>query len=150
MGQGETHLSIGDVVERTGLTAHTLRYYEREGVLPDPVERNESGHRVYTDDDVEWLLICKSLRASGMSLTEIREYVALVKSGAGNEPERVGLLRRHQKSLMSQIEELKQCFDWIEHKIGFYERQLTQEARDSSGSTAPAAAALRRARGDKA
>jgi DNA-binding transcriptional MerR regulator len=115
-------LSIGDVAERTGLSIHTLRYYEREGILPDPIERSSSGHRVYREDDVEWLAICKSLRASGMPLAEIREYVALVKHGAGNERERLVLLRRHQESLKAQIDALRECFDWMEHKISFYER----------------------------
>lgn len=123
MAKQPANLSISEVAERTGLTAHTLRYYEREGILPDAVQRTLSGHRVYSQDDVEWLAICKSLRASRMPLAEIRDYVVLVKRGAGNEEERLALLRRHQESLTAQIDQLRVCFDWIEHKVSIYEQQ---------------------------
>jgi DNA-binding transcriptional MerR regulator len=93
------------------------------------VQRNVSGHRVYSEDDVEWLAICKSLRASGMPLASIRDYVVLIKRGAGNEEERLTLLRRHQESLTAQIDELRECFDWIEYKAGIYLKHL---ARSSS------------------
>jgi DNA-binding transcriptional MerR regulator len=126
MAEHAATLSIGDAAERTGLSAHTLRFYEREGILPDPIRRSPSGHRVYSEDDVEWLAICKGLRASGMPLAEIRDYVVLIKDGAGNEAERLTLLRRHQRNLTAQIDELKECFDWIEYKVGIYEQQIAQ------------------------
>jgi DNA-binding transcriptional MerR regulator len=125
---GGSSLSIGEVAERTGLSVHALRFYEREGILPDPVQRNLSGHRVYSEDHVEWLAICKSLRASGMPLAEIRDYVVLIKQGAGNEHERLALLRRHQASLTAQIDQLRECFAWIEYKAGIYETHLAQNS----------------------
>ena len=119
-------LSISEVAALTGLTAHTLRFYEREGILPDAVQRSDSGHRVYGEDEVEWLHICRALRSSGMPLAEIRAYVALVKQGAGNEAERLALLRQHQANLATRIEELRRCFDWIERKAGYYEDVLAR------------------------
>ena len=130
-------LSIGEVAERTGLTAHTLRFYEREGILPHQVQRTPSGHRVYTDAEVKWLKICKGLRASGMPLAQIREFIALVKNGEGNEHERVALLRKHQDNLTAQIEELRECFDWIELKAGTYEQQLALGSSRRSGRSRP-------------
>lgn len=121
---------IGEVAARTGLSVHALRFYEREGMLPDPVPRTLSGHRVYTEDHIEWLAICRSLRASGMPLAAIRDYVGLIKQGAGNEAERVALLRRHQESLLAQIKELGDCSDWIEHKVSIYD-EILGKASDS-------------------
>jgi len=76
-------LSIGQVAERTGLGVHTLRFYEREGLLAMPVRR-AAGRRVYSEDDVEWLDICTELRSSGMPPAEIRRYAELVREGLGN------------------------------------------------------------------
>jgi DNA-binding transcriptional MerR regulator len=117
-------LTIGEVAERTGVSVHTLRFYEREGIFPDPVQRGPNGHRIYTEDHLEWLAICKSLRLSGMPLAAIRDYVGLIKDGAGNEAERVALLRRHQESLLTQIEALRACSDWVEHKVRSYDHIL--------------------------
>jgi DNA-binding transcriptional MerR regulator len=122
----EANLSIGEVAELTGLAPHTLRFYERDGVLPHPVQRTPSGHRVYTEEEVRWLKICKGLRASGMPLAQIRDFIALIKRGEGNEDERVALLREHQANLIAQINELRECFAWIEYKASTYERQLSQ------------------------
>jgi DNA-binding transcriptional MerR regulator len=83
MPEVTTSLSIGQVAERTGLSVHTLRFYEREGILTDPVRRGLNGHRLYSEDDVEWLSICTRFRASGMPLTAIRRYVDLVRQGPG-------------------------------------------------------------------
>ena len=119
-------LSIGEVAELTGLTPHTLRFYERDGVLPHPVQRTPNGHRVYTEDEVKWLKICKGLRASGMPLAQIRDFIALLKRGEGNEEERLALLRKHQANLTAQINELRECFAWIEYKASTYEQQISQ------------------------
>ncbi len=59
------------MAERTGLSADTLRFYEREGILANPVRRR-SGRRVYSEDDVEWLVVCTVLRDSGMPIPEVR------------------------------------------------------------------------------
>src|SRR5438045_8548348 len=86
-------LSIGQVAERTGLSVHTLRFYEREGILAHPVRRGSNGHRVYNDEDLEWLDICSSLRATGMPLDGIRRYAELIREGPGTERERLQMLR---------------------------------------------------------
>ena len=99
-------LSIGQVAERTGLSVHALRFYEREGILATPVRRGPGGRRVYSEWDMDWLDVCTRLRASGMPLTAIRRYADLVRAGAGNEEERLALLRRHQEHVTAQIGEL--------------------------------------------
>src|SRR5215469_7069150 len=121
-------LSIGQVAERTGLSVHTLRFYEHEGIFASPVRRGPGGRRLYDEDDVEWLGLCVILRAAGMPLTALRRYADLVREGAGNEAERLALLREHQEHVTAQIRQLGQCLDLIRFKIGVYEDILDQAA----------------------
>src|SRR6266540_4690681 len=144
--QSGSSLTIGEVAERTGLSVHALRFYEREGILPDPVQRQLNGHRVYSEDHVEWLAICKSLRASGMPLAAIRDYVGLIKYGAGNEAERVAMLRRHQASLLAKIDALRACSDWIEHKVGIYDESSAKDLPVDADALAAGSKAEQRAR----
>src|SRR5690349_21418644 len=90
--EAEPILSIGEVAERTGLSVHALRFYEREGLLATPVYRAPGGRRVYSEWDLEWLELCIKLRESGMPITAIRRYAELVRQGTGNEKERLDVL----------------------------------------------------------
>ncbi|MEV4440973.1 MerR family transcriptional regulator [Streptomyces sp. NPDC049577] len=115
-------MSIGQVAARTGLSVHALRFYEREGILlADPVRRDAGGRRVYTEDDVGWLNLCVVLRASGMPLPAIRRYTELARAGAGNEPERLALLREHEARVSEQMAALTRCLDLIRYKVAVYE-----------------------------
>lgn len=125
-------LTIGQVAERTGLSVHTLRFYEREGILANPVQRGPGGHRVYSEDDVDWLTVCTVLRGSGMPIPQIAHYTALVRAGEGNEPERLELLRRHREQVNAQMAQLTRCLDLITFKVGVYEDILAQGERDRS------------------
>jgi DNA-binding transcriptional MerR regulator len=131
MARSEPGLSIGEVAQKTGLSVHTLRFYEREGIFTEPVKRNASGRRVYSQQDVEWLGICTSFRASGMPLPEIRRYADLVKAGNGNEAERLALLRRHRERVEEQAGALARCLDLIGYKVGVYERRLARGTAES-------------------
>ncbi|MEV0698894.1 MerR family transcriptional regulator [Saccharopolyspora sp. NPDC050389] len=125
MTQSASELSIGQVVERTGLSVHALRFYEREGLLIGPVRRNSSGRRVYRQLDVEWLVNCTKFRASGMPLATIRHLAELVRRGPGNEDERLALLREHQRQVVDRINELTSCLDLINHKVEVYEEHVS-------------------------
>ncbi|MEV0081567.1 MerR family transcriptional regulator [Saccharopolyspora sp. NPDC050642] len=125
MTHSASELSIGQVVERTGLSVHALRYYEREGLLIGPVRRNSSGRRVYRRLDVEWLVNCTKFRASGMPLATIRHFAELVRSGPGNEDERLALLREHQRQVVDRINELTDCLALIDHKVAVYEEHVS-------------------------
>jgi len=85
--QAEPPLSIGKAAERTGLSVHALRFYEREGLLASPVQRSPDGRRAYSEQDLEWLDLCIKLRSSAMPLAAIRHYAELVRQGEGNERE---------------------------------------------------------------
>lgn len=121
-------LSIGQVAERTGLSVHTLRFYEREGILASPVRRGPGGRRVYDEDDVYWLNLCVILRTSGMPVPAIRRYTELVRQGAGNERERLALLREHQDRVTAQMAELTKCLDLITYKVHVYEDAIAEES----------------------
>ncbi len=126
----EPRLSIGQVAERTGLSIHTLRFYEREGLFATPVHRGPGGRRIYSEWDLEWLGVCAKLRASGMPLAAIRRYAGLVRAGDGNEEDRLSLLREHQRRVTAQLAELTECLELITFKVRLYEASLAQDSAD--------------------
>ena len=117
-----TSLSIAEAADATGLTTHTLRYYERDGLLLDAVDRSPSGHRRYSEDDVGWIRMITRLRSTGMPIREVREYADLVRAGDGNEAERLQLLVAHRDRVRLQLAEVATHLEAIELKIGLYER----------------------------
>ncbi|SFS93669.1 MerR family transcriptional regulator [Saccharopolyspora flava] len=119
-------LSIGEVAERTGLSVHALRFYERENLLLAPVRRTAGGRRAYTEQDVDWLAICTRLRDSGMPLADLRAFAALVREGPGNEEQRLALLRGHRNRVQAQLAELRSCLDLITWKVGVYEQRVAE------------------------
>jgi DNA-binding transcriptional MerR regulator len=121
MSEVAPSLSIGQVAERTGLSVHALRFYEREGIFANPVRRAPGGRRLYTEDDVDWLTVCIILRASGMPIPVIRRYTELVRQGTGNEKERLGIMHTHHDRVKAQIARLTECLDLISFKVGVYE-----------------------------
>jgi len=118
-------LTIGEVAERTDLSVHALRFYEKEGLLVDEVRRSSNGRRLYSEDDVAWLTTCMWLRSSGMPLAEIRRYTDLIRGGEGNEAGRLALLRAHRERILEQQVALDRCLAMITHKIAVYEDSLT-------------------------
>src|ERR1700743_3315094 len=99
---------IGGVREPTGLTTHTLRFYEQEELFFAPVRRNAAGRRVFTQEEVEWLQVCTKLRAWGMPLPDTRHYAQLAREGAGTEAERFEILRRHEAKVQQQVADLQE------------------------------------------
>ena len=89
-------LTIAEAAERAGISAHTIRYYERAGLLA-PIDRTDSGHRRFAAEDIEWIVVITKLRATGMPIRRIREYAELVREGDGNELERLALLESHRE-----------------------------------------------------
>ncbi|RSS68500.1 MerR family transcriptional regulator [Streptomyces sp. WAC06614] len=134
-------LSIGEVAQRSGLSVHALRFYEREGLFANPVRRLSSGRRVYHEEDLEWLAICTKLRASGMSLATIRRYIDLVRQGPGNEHERLELLRQHERQVEAQIGELQEALDVMRTKVRIYEDHLARGEAHQLWNPSHAAAA---------
>lgn len=117
-------LTIAEAAAATGLSPHTLRYYERDGLLLDAVERASSGHRRYTERDLGWLHLLTRLRATGMPIREIREYADLVRRGDGTEPQRLALLQAHRDAVRAQLAEAAEHLAAIEMKIDLYAGRL--------------------------
>jgi DNA-binding transcriptional MerR regulator len=117
-------LSISDAARATGVSTHTLRYYERAGLMLDRVERASSSHRRYTDDEVRWVVLLTKLRSTGMPIRRMREYADLVRAGDGNEAERLALLESHRIAVRSQLEAMERNLAAIDHKIGLYRERL--------------------------
>ncbi|MFF9482150.1 MerR family transcriptional regulator [Streptomyces sp. NPDC014733] len=140
MAERAQELTIGQVAARTGLSVDALRLYEREGLLVDAVRRDASGRRVYREWEVEWLLNCTKFRASGMPLATIRRFAALVRSGPGNEADRLALLREHQEQVIARIAELTDCLGLITGKVAAYEEHVARgAARDPWTGNVPSA-----------
>ena len=100
-------LTIQEVAKATGLTAHTLRYYERIGLI-HPINREENTRRCYTADDVGWIDFLLKLRAIGMSIKDMQQYAELQRQGDATLPERVEMLKALRDKVESHIDEMNQ------------------------------------------
>jgi len=125
-------LSIAEAAAETGLTADTLRYYEKDDLLLRPVPRDTSGHRRYTPHDLRWITLVTKLRATGMPIRDVRRYADLVRAGAGNEQERLALLRAHRQVVLARLAEVQEHLGAIEYKIGLYEDTLDESLRPTA------------------
>jgi DNA-binding transcriptional MerR regulator len=119
-----TGLPIAAAAELTGLSADTLRYYERDGLMLHPVARGSSGHRRYAEGDLEWIRLITKLRSTGMPIRDVRRYADLVRAGDGNEEERLELLRAHRGVVLARLAEVQDHLGAIDYKIGLYEARL--------------------------
>jgi DNA-binding transcriptional MerR regulator len=114
-------LTIAEAAEHCGLTTDTLRYYERDGLLLEPVGRATSGHRRYTATDLGWITMITRLRSTGMPIREVRAYADLCRRGDGNETARLELLYAHRDRVLAQLAEVSDHLGAINRKIGIYE-----------------------------
>jgi len=110
-----------EVVQRTGFSLDTLRYYERIGLLDD-VERTSGGRRVYRDDHIDWLGVLHCLRRTGMPVREMRRYAELTRDGEATEAERLAILEEHRAAVLAEIDELRNALSVIDGKIAYYRR----------------------------
>jgi DNA-binding transcriptional MerR regulator len=119
-------LSISEAAEASGLSTHTLRYYERAGLL-EPVSRDESGHRRYREADLQQITFLTKLRATGMPIREVRRYAELMKTGEATNEERLTLLEAHRDVVLAGLEETARSLELIEWKNNFYKERLERE-----------------------
>jgi DNA-binding transcriptional MerR regulator len=118
-----TELTISDAARASGVSAHTLRYYERAGLL-EPIGRNGSGHRRYAEEDLERIRFLTKLRATGMPIRQVRRYAELIARGDETNAERLALLEEHRETVRARLEETAQNLDLIEWKIDLYRERL--------------------------
>jgi len=115
-----------DLAVRTGITTHTLRYYERIGLV-QPVARARSGHRRYGEDDLRWLELLKKLHATDMPIRRMLEYARLARRGGSTIAERRALLDAHRVEVEAKLARLKSTLAAIETKLRLYDRALAGE-----------------------
>jgi DNA-binding transcriptional MerR regulator len=109
-------MKIGELAKRAGLTIHTVRYYEKVGVLPTAF-RSRSGHRIYDDSILDWIEFLERMKESGMPIKEIVGYAQLWRQGAGTAAERRRLLQKQGERIEIQIGQLQSCLRVIKAKI---------------------------------
>jgi len=124
-------LTIQEVSQATGLSAHTLRYYERIGLIHS-IEREENTRRIYTEDDIGWIDFLLKLRATGMSIKEMQKYAKLQRQGDETLPQRVEMLKSLQAKVETRMSELNEHLKLICYKIEIYQQIVTEKELEKS------------------
>jgi len=112
--------SINDVAEICDLSAYTIRFYDKEGLLPF-ITRNNTGNRQFSENDLEMIKLICCLKNSGMQIKDIKKYIDLFMVGDSTASMRKQMMIDHRKSVIKQISDLKKQLSIIELKIAFYE-----------------------------
>jgi DNA-binding transcriptional MerR regulator len=120
-------LTIQEAADVTGLTAHTLRYYERIGLI-HPIEREQNTRRLYTADDIGWIDFLTRLRATGMSIRDMQQYAELQRQGDETLPERLEMLKRLRDQVEGHLRELHEHLKLVNYKIEIY-GQIVEEQK---------------------
>ncbi|MFD4861456.1 MerR family transcriptional regulator [Streptomyces atratus] len=117
--EGQDRYTISEVAAVTGLTAHTLRWYERIGLMPH-VDRSHTGQRRFTNRDLDWLAFVGKLRLTGMPVADMVRYAELLREGEHTFEERQELLEATRRDVKTRIAELQDTLAVLDHKIDFY------------------------------
>lgn len=116
-------LSVSEAAERVGLSTHTLRWYEQEGLV-SPVGRDSAGRRRYTEEDLGWLDLLTKLRRTGMPVRDMRRYAELAREGDHTLAERLRLFQAHRDRVLDRIAELQADLEALDYKIDIYGKML--------------------------
>lgn len=128
----ESHLTIDEVAKRTGLTAYTLRYYERIGLIA-PISRAPGGQRRYAASDMAWIEFLLRLRTTNMPIGKMQTFAKLRGAGDSTVPDRRQMLEEHLTQVFSEIEAMRQSADALQAKIEYY-RSFEQSLASGSHS----------------
>lgn len=115
--------TIKEVTEKYELSASTLRYYEKEGLLPK-IKKNQSNQRIYNDSDLQWLDIIMCMRKTGMTIAYIKRYIELCQEGESTINERYKIFLKQKEILLQQKEQLEKNIDMVNYKINFYKEKI--------------------------
>lgn len=116
--------SMKETCEKVGMKYETLKYYCNEGLIPN-VKRNENNYRVFDDDNIAWINSLSCLKNCGMSIEEMKEYLALCLKGESTIPERKIILDRKKEQLENKMKNLQKSLDYIDWKQNFYDDVLS-------------------------
>ena len=112
--------TVGETAKLLGVTASTLRYYDKEGLLPF-VERSVGGIRMFKESDFEWLQVIGCMKKAGMSIKDIRQYIEMVLQGDDTIEMRLEMFRHQREELRAQMGELEHTMEMVEYKCWYYE-----------------------------
>ena len=115
--------TIRQVAEKMGVTVSTLRYYDKEGLLPF-VDKKPNGTRVFKDEDFQWLAIIACMKNSGMPIKDIRKFMDFCDEGDSTLKERLEIFIERKEAVQKQMEELNKVMETINHKIWYYETAI--------------------------
>lgn len=121
--------SISEVANELNLTVYTLRYYDKEGLLPF-VERTSSGIRKFKDSDIEALKVIECLKSTGMPIKEIKNFIDWCSDGDATLQQRYNMFIERKASVEAQMEELKKTLKLIDHKCDYYKTALVAGTED--------------------
>jgi DNA-binding transcriptional MerR regulator len=120
------NLSIKEVAEKFNITPYTLRYYEREGLIPS-VQRKDNGRRVYTDVDLGWLQIVNCMKATGMSISYIKNYVELCTNGKDTLEERRKIMCKQKEIINEEIKKYTDLLELVDMKLDYYDEKISKD-----------------------
>lgn len=112
--------TIGEVAAKTGISTHTLRYYDKEGLMPF-VHRNASGVRIFTEDDLDWLNVVECLKKSGLTIREIHQYAQLIVEGDSTIEARREMFYARREAMQQKIKELQDTLELLDYKCWYYD-----------------------------
>ena len=115
--------TIGQVATRMNINASTLRFYDKEGLMPY-VDRNDNGLRLFKESDMEWLNMIEYLKATGLTIKEIRQFIDLYMDGDDTIEERRQMFYERKAAIERQLEETQKMLDIVNYKCWFYDQAL--------------------------
>jgi len=121
--------TIKEVSEKFKISAPTLRFYEKEGLLPS-ILREGNGHRLYSDTDLEWIQIVSCMRATGMSIEYIKRYIDLCLLGENTVPERRHIILLQKEIIENHIKEYKKLLKVVNKKLNYYDEHHSNKAKN--------------------
>ena len=119
--------SAKEAAKITGLSTATLRYYEKEKLLPQ-IARNSQKYRQYTDEDIEWIRMIQCMRMANIHIHSIKEYVSLLIQGGETLEQRFAMVQNHMNDIKKQLTHLQNAFDLTQKKLSFYEKLLADSS----------------------
>ncbi len=122
-------MKIAEVSERYSISSDTLRYYERIGLIP-PVNRNESGIRIYNEIDLTRVEFIKCMRSAGLPIDVLIEYIGLVQQGDSTIETRKGILKEQRKLLAGRMGEMQKTLELLDYKISVYEDAVFKKEKE--------------------
>ncbi|MBT2655537.1 MerR family transcriptional regulator [Bacillus sp. ISL-18] len=126
--------SISEVAKELNLTVYTLRYYDKEGLIPF-VERTTSGTRVFKESDIDALKVIECLKATGMPIKEIKTFIDWCSDGDSTLQQRYDMFLDRKAHVEAQMEELKKAMEVIDHKCFYYKTALDAKTEDIHKNT---------------